>query len=402
MKVLQICTKPPAPPVDGGGIAANNITRGLLGAKHQVKVLSISTYKHPFRKEEVSLEYLQNTGFETCVIDIKPKLISAIIQMLKATPYPVQRFYLKAFEELIINTLRSEQFDIVHLESLFLTPYLNAIRIHCKAPIVLRAHNIEHHIWQMGVSASANPVLALVRTAMKHQLKRYEISNINQYDGIVTITKKDMDIFKALGCQVPITDIPLGIDSEEYRQAATLAATPVPETIFHIGAMDWQPNEYGIRWFIDRIWPLIRKTNPKIQFHLAGRKMPNWLLHLKEPNIKVHGEVENAKAFMAKYAVMVVPLLSGSGLRVKIIEAMALGKPIVATDIGASGISCEDGKHILLCNQPETFANAVLQAIEKPLETIQIGKNAGNLAASYYDNNKITAKLTAFYEQLTG
>jgi glycosyltransferase involved in cell wall biosynthesis len=176
-----------------------------------------------------------------------------------------------------------------------------------------------------------------------------------------------------------------------------------PKTLpdfFHIGAMNWIPNEEGIRWFLDEVWPEVHKKYPEIQFHLAGRYMPAWLVDGYQPKIKVWGEVENANDFVQKHDIAIVPLLSGSGIRIKIIEAMALGKAVITTEVGAEGILYQNDVNIIIANNKSEFVNAIEKCLSKPGFSNEIGKNARALIETVYDNQQIVSRLLLFYEHI--
>lgn len=401
MNILQICHKPPFPPVDGGCIAMNNITQGLLQKGHRVKVLAISTQKHPYKVDAIPKEYLNQTEAEITYIDTNVTIGGALLQLLKNKSYHISRFYSSEFEKKIINTLTHSSFDIIHLESLFVTPYLDAIRKHTDSKIILRAHNVEYKIWQQNASTGINPLRVLYLKILAKQLKRYEVKLLNNYDGIATITLDDKQKYLELGCKIPIADIPLGLDVDEYKQKKEIYKSPKQElSIFHIGAMDWLPNRQGIKWFFDNVWQELSNSHPELKCYVAGRKMPSWLKQLKMNSVFVIEEVADAQEFMLSHGIMIVPLLSGGGLRVKIIEAMALGITVVSTATGASGIKCVHHKNILIANTPEEFINMIKWAISDTESASQIGSNAQKLASEYYDNEIITSKLLNFYHQI--
>ncbi|MGE5425268.1 MAG: glycosyltransferase family 4 protein, partial [Syntrophothermus sp.] len=169
-------------------------------------------------------------------------------------------------------------------------------------------------------------------------------------------------------------------------------------SLFSIGAMDWMPNSEGIRWFLDEVWPLIHEKFPDLPYYIAGRHMPDWLTRCRRANVKVVGEVECARDFMHSKAIMIVPLLSGSGIRIKIIEGMAAGKCIVSTSIGAEGIHYEDGKNIKIADSPEAFADAVSVLMDKE-SCLKMGREARKLIENEYRSDQIIAKLTSFYQK---
>jgi glycosyltransferase involved in cell wall biosynthesis len=223
------------------------------------------------------------------------------------------------------------------------------------------------------------------------------MSVIEDFDGVTTVSKVDADFFRRSGCQTPVMDIPFGIDITRYKVQPDLKDFP---SLFHLGAMNWIPNLEGIKWFLDHAWPLIHNKFPGLKFYLAGRLMPEWLLNLKMPNVVVLGEVADATGFINSKSVMVVPLFSGSGIRVKIIEAMALGKAVISTAIGAEGIEYTAGENILIANNPDEFIRAVESCIQDIDRTEQIGRNARKLIEDKHSLAMLIRKLEAFYQSL--
>ena len=164
--------------------------------------------------------------------------------------------------------------------------------------------------------------------------------------------------------------------------------------------MNWFPNEESIKWLITEVWPEVNKRMPDIELHLAGRYMPPWLLKLSKPNITVDGEVPDVWEYMQKFSIMVVPLFSGSGIRIKIVEAMAAGKAIITTAIGAEGINYENGQHLIIAKDAKSFTDAIIKLCNDKNLRDTLGKNARMLIAKEHDNNMLMKKLTDFYTGL--
>jgi glycosyltransferase involved in cell wall biosynthesis len=164
--------------------------------------------------------------------------------------------------------------------------------------------------------------------------------------------------------------------------------------------MNWFPNEESIRWLINEVWPSVVQRLPDIELHLAGRYMPEWLKNLSVPRITVDGEVPDVWEYMQRFSIMVVPLFSGSGIRIKIVEAMAAGKAIVTTVIGAEGINYENGQHLLIAKDAKSFSDAIVRLCTDKVLRDNLGKNARALIAKEHDNTKLMQKLTAFYAEL--
>lgn len=395
MKVLFLCNKSPYPPREGGPLAMNANISALLKAGHRVKVLALNTNKYFISDHEIPQEYREQTGIELIYKDLTVKIMDAFLNLFSDKSFHVERFISRDFNNRLIQVLQQEQFDVVQLEMLYMTPYMETIRKYSSAKVVLRSHNIEHLIWERIAEKSSNPLKKAYLRHLTGKLKKYEIDHLNKYDGIMTISAHDADYFRKQGCTIPLTDVPFGVEVNEYLPATQPYEFP---SLFHIGSMNWMPNEEGIRWFIDSAWPLIHQRFPEVRLYLAGRMMPAWLSELDLPQVEVLGEVPDARAFIQSRAVMVVPLFSGSGIRIKIIEGMALGKAIISTRIGAEGINYTDGKNILIADDPRSFVAAVEKCFADKAFCEQLGKEARTLIKNEHSLEHVVKKLETFYQ----
>lgn len=398
MNILLLCNKSPWPPKEGGPIAMNAMVTGLIQAGHMVKVLAINSNKYNISEDEIPAEYLQRTRFETVYIDLSVKPLPAFLNLFTGRSYHVERFISEDFSSILISILRTEKFDIIQFETLFTTPYLPLIRKFSSAKLVLRAHNIEHLIWKRVASESRNPLKRLYLTHLWKTLRKYELDLLNQVDGIVAITGKDAGWFSKMAPETKVTGIPFGIDTESVAKVKAIDEPQV--TLFHIGAMNWIPNQEGIRWFLQKVWPQLLKKYPDLKFHLAGREMPSWLRNLNVKGVVIDGEVPDAALYMSKHSIMVVPLFSGSGIRIKIVEGMLAGKAIVTTAIGAEGIDCSDGENILIAGTRDTFIEKIGMLVENPSLIPAFGKKAQKTVIRNHDNRQLMKKISDFYRDI--
>lgn len=395
MKVLQLCNKPPYPSVDGGTLAMNSITQGLLAAGCEVRVLSMCSDKHPVLRDRMTEEYIRATRFEAVHVDLGIHVLDAGVSWLCGESYHVKRFVSNEFAAKLRQILDEEEFDVVHLESIFLTPYVPVIRKHSKAVVILRAHNVEHMIWQRIAKSERN---LFKRKYIKHlalTLRAYECEHLNDFDGVMSITSNDAAMLKEMGCRKPIVPIPFGIMPESVAQVEE-----EPNSLFHIGSMDWMPNQEGIGWFLEKVWPKVHERMPQLTLYLAGRKMPEEMMKLDMPGVRVVGEVPDAMYFIASKQINVVPLLSGSGIRVKIIEAMSAGKAVITTTVGAEGINYTDGRNLLIADTPDRFVEQIQRCIADPEFCRKLGQNAYALIAEEYGNERLTGKVIGFYQKI--
>lgn len=397
MKILQLCNKPPVPAIDGGCIAMNNITRGLIEAGHELKLLTIVTQKHPLLLESLSKDYIEKTKIEGVFVDTSLNVVDAFSALITSDSYNISRFFSPDFDSKLTKLLQKEKFDIIHLESLFMTPYIATIRRNSKAKIVLRSHNLEFMIWERMAAGTKNFAKKNYLKLLAKQLRKYEYNILNQVDGVAAISMEDGKKYHSSKCTKPIVTIPFGIDLEHYKYDQSEEEFP---SLFHIGAMDWTPNLEGIEWFLNHIWPHINEKFPDLKFYLAGRKMPESLLNAKHKNFIVVGEVENANKFISSKSIMIVPLLTAGGIRVKIIEAMALGKSVISTSIGAHGIDYTANENLFVADKKEQFIKAIEYLISSQEHHLKTGRQARQLVEEKYDNEILTKELVDFYNQL--
>ncbi len=397
MKVLQLCHKPPFPPKDGGCIAMHNITEGLLRAGHSVRILTIFTHKHDFELDQLPDTYLNATQIEGVFVDTEINIVDAFSSLITQDSYNISRFFSPDFDRRLIQIIQREAFEIIHLESLFMTPYIGTLRRMSPAPIVLRSHNLEYIIWERLADGTSNFAKRIYLKYLAKKLKEYEISVVRQVNGIAAISASDSARYREITSEKPTIELPFGIDTAKYPDASFAGSTP---TLFHLGAMDWQPNIEALDWFIARIWPIVRDAHPSVQFHVAGKGLNTNSTAFQDARIVVHGEVDSAIDFMRQHSIMVVPLRSAGGIRVKIIEGMACGKAIVSTRVGAEGLNLDNNVEIEIADEAEIFAQAILNLLETPERITAMGQAARKYALQHFANDAITERLVQFYQKL--
>jgi glycosyltransferase involved in cell wall biosynthesis len=397
MRILQLMNKVPWPPKDGGAIACLNMTKGFSMLGHEVTVLSMNTSKHHIRIKDMPADVRSKADFRLVEVPASISWLEATLNLLfSRLPYNAQRFISDEFSQELAKVLTEKSFDVIQLEGLYLCPYIPVIRKYSKALIAYRAHNIEYEIWERTATLSEGFRSKYLRN-LSRRIKRFEVSYLNTYDLLVPITDRDGIILDKLGNTKPRHTSQTGIDFASLVPTARKLEFP---SLFHIGALDWAPNQEGLIWFFNSCWPKIHQENPDLKFYLAGRNAPEWFERIiKQEGVVYLGEINDAYDFINSKAVMVVPLFSGSGMRIKIIEGMALGKPIVTTDIGTEGIPTENGKNILIANDADRFTDAITQLINDRDLSNRIGKSAIGFIQEKFDNLSQAEALIEFYKQ---
>lgn len=397
-KVLQICNKAPYPANDGSSIAIYNMSRGFIANGLDLHLLTINTKKHFKSDDNVPAEFKQKSRYVSVYKNTNTNLFGAFLNLFSGESYFVSRFRFRAFEKKLEEILKNNSFDIIQLEGLFMGVYIDTIRRFSNAKVVLRAHNIEHFIWKRHISNEKNAVKRSYLKLQNKRLKSFETFVLNKVDAVVPITRTDEEGFIKLGFKKPVFTCITGVDVHEYQQKLKL--NEKAKTVFYFGSMDWLPNQEAAMWFLTHCWDKIHKTVPEAKLIIAGRGMPLEFFHITRPNVMIIENVENGKAFFQQHQVMIVPLWSGSGLRIKIIEGMAYGKSIVSTEIGAEGINYTHNKNIIIANTAEEFSAQVIELLTNDQKRKQIEDEAAAFAKIEFDNYRVVSKLVDFYRGL--
>jgi glycosyltransferase involved in cell wall biosynthesis len=277
------------------------------------------------------------------------------------------------------------------------------VRKYSKAKVVLRAHNVEHLIWERS-SRNAKPGEKKWNQQMlAARMKEFEIYHLNSCDALVPITEVDAKRFIELGCKIPMHTCPVGIKPEintSILNGGNKADIGMAQAVCYIGNMEWIPNLEGVEWFLDQVWPKVISQFPEARLFIAGRNMPSDLLDRSFPNAEMVGEVENARAFIRSKSLMVVPLFSGSGMRVKILEALAEKKPVVTTTMGAEGIAASGDEIMLVADTADAFARQIKKCMKEPPFAHHIGESGFEFVKKHYNNTKLVQDLLKFYASL--
>ena len=395
MKILILSNKLPYPPKDGGSIATLNMMTGLRDAGNDISCLSLNTRKHAFPVDEIPPEPGETIRFIAVECDSSIKPMRMLLNLLfSKEAYIAQRFDISEFRTQLSALLQEESFDMIQLEGPYPGHYISEIRKRCKSPVSLRAHNVEHLIWANKADNESSAIKRWYLKNMASRLKKFEMKIIQQCDCLIPISPFDEAYFKEQGYTGPTLTVPTGLSLENYPQ------TPLPSgpSIFFIGALDWLPNQEGLLWFLDKIFDLLLDSVPELKFHVAGRNAPeHFISKLKHPKIVYHGEVNDARAFMQSYRVMVVPLLTGSGIRIKILEGMALGRPVVTTRVGIEGIPAENHKSVITCDDPYQFKSQIVNLLNDGNKSRRMATEARKLITQNFDTFGLSTRLSQFF-----
>lgn len=380
-RILILTNRIPYPLTDGGNMAMHAMIQGYHAAGWDVYLLSMHTLRHAVAHDVLSNLYPWLAGFETVDIDNRIKPIPALVNLIfSRQPNHAARFFNIAFRKRLQHILSDFKPDVVQIESIFLATYMPYIREHGKITTVLRLHNIEYQVWQRLAKQVRNLPKKSYLNNLSKRIKNFEEAAWKDADLLLPITEVDATVVKKSGTKATLIVAPFGVDIAETKESATGEKW----NGYHVGAMDWLPNAEAIDWFLKDVWPGLHKAVPEFEFYFAGRNMPASFKRLSVPGVHCAGEVANAEDFIADKKILIVPLHSGGGIRVKILEAMARGKVVISTGVGMQGINAVPGVHYLLADNAKDFTEAVKWALCHKEEAETLGKNAAQLVIGQY------------------
>ena len=395
MRILQISNKAPYPANDGSSIAICNLAEGLADNGIDLHLLSINTKKHFKPDEQIPSEFKTRTHYQSVYRDTNTSALGALLNLFSSQSYFVSRFYFKDFKNALISKLQSQSFDFVQLEGVFMATYIPIIRKYTDAKIVLRTHNVEHQIWERHVKHEKNRAKKMYLSLQNKRLKQFELNSFNSVNAIVTITDEDKKNISGISQNKNLYTCLTGINLSTY----TVVSRPEkPNTIFHFASMDWMPNIEAVDWLMNEVWPKVIAKQQNVKLVLAGREMPDKFKALASNHIEIIEQVASSPQFYNTYDIMLVPLWSGSGLRIKLVEGLAYGKAIITTSIGAEGVPYTNQQNLIVSDDADSFAEAIIQLLENTSLKLSLQQNARLLAEQHFDYKKIAADLLLFYK----
>lgn len=391
MRILQVCHKSPFPPTEGGPMAMKAIRDGLLDAGHHVHTFTLSTPKFTVNDSMAA----QISHFTHSFLDTSVYIWPAFRDLFLNRSHHVSRFYNSKIALQLQQLLQESAFDAILIESIFMMPYFGMIRKNFSGPVILRAHNVEHLIWERIAANEGNILKKKYLGILAKQLKRFEINCFLQADAIAAISDIDAESIRKLTPAADVVTIPFAITLKNQQR---------PQKDFearfgHIGSMDWAPNSEGIDWFIKNVWPEVVIKCPDAEFHMAGRNIPSRYVSNESVNFFVEGEVDIAEDFMLSLDALIVPLFSGSGVRIKIAEALSLGVPVITTPVGSEGLLVKNGEDIIICNDAQRMISEICEVVADPAKLSSIAEAGMNTIRKHHSPQTITKNLIALMER---
>jgi glycosyltransferase involved in cell wall biosynthesis len=381
VKVLLLTQVLPYPPDSGPKVKTWNVIKYLAQAGHAVTLVSFVR-----GDQSADLDHLRHYCRAIHTTPMERGVVQDGWAMLRSwitgQPWMMVRDDRAAMRQLVDRLAAATRFDIAHADQLNMAQY--AARVP-GARKVLDAHNALWCLYQRLAETMKSGPRRWVLERDWRLLKGYEGRLCREFDAVIAVSEEDKaSLEEAMQQATDITVIPIAVDTDTDvppdRQ-------PDADHILHIGTMYWPPNIDGVLWFIREVFPHIRTRRPDVTFDVVGARPPQELARLggDGTGINVTGYVADPMPYLEKAGVMIVPLRAGGGMRVKILNALSQGMPIVSTTIGCEGIAVETGRHLLIADHPEGFALATLRLLEDRRFADELGRNGRRLIQVTYD-----------------
>jgi glycosyltransferase involved in cell wall biosynthesis len=278
----------------------------------------------------------------------------------------------------VASSLREKKFDVAVCD--FLSASLNFPET-LATPTILFQHNVESALWQRMASTEANPVKRLAYQIEARKMARYERDSLNKFQHVIAVSDHDRQQMLEMDPACAISVVPTGVDTQKYAVAPPATANP-PRIIF-TGSMDWEPNIDAVAYFCQDIWARVHAEFPAAVFQIVGRNPHSRVKQLASDLVQVTGTVPSVADYLRDATLVVVPLRSGGGTRLKIFEAMAMGKALISTSIGAEGLDVKNGSDLILADDAAAFADAIILLLRDASLRRQYEQAAAKLAARY-------------------
>lgn len=401
MRILFVAPYLPSPPRFGGQRRLDGLVRGLA-ARHEVSILA-------FNKVDPYTELSVDATKKYCtLVETLPELDSESNGRGKRLLQARSIFSQMSYEKLVVkrrpdfqNRLRrvldAGNYDVVQIEFAQMGAY-DFTHHGPKAPLlVLDEHNIEYDLQRRSAEADKSIARWAYNALNWRKLRKEERRSWSTCDGIVVTSPRDQALLINGRSQLKSAIVPNGVDVEAFKPSSV---PPDPNRILFFGAINYFPNQDGLVHFLDNTFPLIVQKQPDTRLWIVGPGARKPVVSRQRSNIEITGFVDDVNLYLDQASVVVVPLRIGGGTRLKIVEAMAKGKAVVSTSIGAEGLDIVDGTHAIIADTPEEFAAAVADLLAHPERAREIGVAARKLAEERYSWTAVVLQLEQFYAQL--
>jgi polysaccharide biosynthesis protein PslH len=391
LRILILTPSLPYPLIWGFGIRVYQIVK-YLAQRHQVSLLA---YSGPNEQDSVSA--LECTGAAVhAVIRNEPttgsKRRAQLTSMLSPASFQRQDLHSSAMQAAIDRVLASEQFNIILVES---SP-MSGFDFGSRVPLLVDEHNIEYELLYRTFKTERSPLRKLYNWVEYRKFRGEERRSWTHSNGCILTSDREETILRRYAPHTPTLVVPNGVDIENFRPSPGVAD---PDNIVFVGVMHYRPNVDAALYFIHEILPHVVQARPRAMFTIVGGGAPDELRRLAGPNVVLADTVPDTRPYLNQAGVLVVPLRMGSGTRLKVLEGLAMGRPLVTTSLGCEGIEAVHGEHLLVADDPIEFARSVLRVLGDPELAATLGRQGRTLVEARYNWSSVLRNLEDFMQR---
>ena len=381
-------------PLDKGGKLRSWHLLRHLAARHEVTYLAFTAPDTPQADIDGMREVAEDV--QTVVRSDPAKgtwrfYVDAAMHLVDPLPYAVGKYRSAEFRRRLNGLIEERAFDLIVCDFLFPAVNLPA-RLPC--PAVMFTHNVESDIWRRYGETAATPLSRWLYSMQYARMLRYEERALRRFDGVLAVSAADRSTFMQIypgAVQGPVHVVPTGVDTGYFTAAPS---DPRSRELVFTGSMDWLPNEDAVLFFCREVLPRVRAAEPGVTLSIVGRTPTPAVSRLAaEPGVRVTGRVDDIRPYVRDAAVYVVPLRIGGGTRLKIFEAMAMGRAVVSTSIGAEGLPVTSGEHLVVADGVEAFARETVHLLREVEHRRRIEAAARALVVDRYDWSAVAGEL---------
>jgi sugar transferase (PEP-CTERM/EpsH1 system associated) len=392
MRILVFTPALPFPLMWGFNIRVFNLVK-RLAKQNQVSLLCYASGEDEAPAREA-------LGAICEAVFTVPKLERSTLQMRRqqATAaigprsFHLHRFFSARMQSRLSQILRDGRYDLIQVESSAMASFDFG-----RTPVVLDEHNLEYELLQRKSTVESSPLRRIFSALESRKVEKEEVSIWREVSGCLLTSERERRLVNRTVGDLPTAVVPNGVDLEYFRPTASEVK---PDSIVFTGLMTYWPNADGVSYFIRDIFPAIRESRPDAVFTAVGWGLPDELRPLLGNGVVHTGRVDDVRPYLASASVAVVPLRTGSGTRLKILEALAMGKAVVSTSVGCEGLDLEDGEHLLIADDSKPFVDSVVRLLRNPIEAAALGARGRAVAERLYGWDQSAAELERFHQSL--
>jgi sugar transferase (PEP-CTERM/EpsH1 system associated) len=389
--ILLVAPSWPHPPTWGFAMRVYHLAR-QLSSRHRVSLLTYdggntATAQGGFPAIFESVDFVKRPAA------IRSKRRAQAESLLSSRSYHVGGLRSAEMETALENLLAQRRFDLIQLESsqmAFCAPVSDV-------PVALDEHNIEYLLLRRLAEVESSPARKAFGYVEAAKVRLEERRAWNRSDGSIFTSAADMDVMRATMPDKPACVVPNGVDLDYFHPTAD---EPERSTVVFTGSINYRPNTDAVAFFVRDVMPRLLRLRPSTRFVVVGQGAPDWLVRMSGANVEFTGAVSDVRPYLAQAAVVIAPLRVGSGTRLKILEALAMEKAVVTTGIGCEGLAMVDGEHLVVANDPQSFAEETARLMSDRKLAAELGRSGRVLAERDYSWSVIVHRLERFHSQL--